>query len=317
MPEIKNFKKALRIIGIVLFIYILSRVNWPEFLEIFKEINVFYFLLGILLIIPSIFLRALRWRELVNSTGARISKKTLIAIFVKGLFLGVITPGKLGEFYRAKYLAQTTDVSLDKALFTVVFDKITELFVAAFLGILAILALSYFFDVNILLMGVILVPIVALGIYFMAKRGHSQKLLKFFLQIFLFDFLKKKAEVFFNGFFEEAKSLTKILIIKLFYYELLLYFLMVFVFFFMALSLGINIPLWYLCAMVPLVSIIAAIPISILGLGTREATFIFLFSLINLSLDQAVALSFLIMIWSIFSGLPGFILIYFPFKILK
>ena len=193
MPTKKNLKKALRIIGIVLFVYVLSRVDWPEFLKIFKEINIFYFLLGFLLIIPAISVRALRWRELVNSIGTRITKKTSIIIFTKGLFWGVITPGKLGEFYRAKYLTEQSNISLDKAFFTVVFDKTIELFTAVLLSIPAVLVLFYLFDVNILLIAMILVLVMILGTYFLVKRRPSQKLLKYLLQLFVFDSLKKRS----------------------------------------------------------------------------------------------------------------------------
>jgi len=315
--NLKNLKKALRIIGIVLFIYVLSKVNWPEFLEILREINIFYFFLSTLLIIPVIFIRTLKWRELTNSIGVRVPRKTLTLIFAKGLFLGIITPGKLGEFYRAKYLTERANVSLGKALYTVVFDKIIDFLSMAFIGILAILVLIYLFEVKMLLVAMILIFIIIFGIYLLIKREYSQKFLKLFFQIFIFDSLKKKAETFFNEFFEETKRLTRVLITKLFCYELVAYIFVVFAYFFMALSLGINIPLWYLCLIVPLVTIITAVPISVFGIGTREISFIFLLSLININLNQAVIFSFLIMFWSILSGLPGFILIYFPVKILK
>ena len=317
MPDRKNLKKVLRAIGVVLFIYVLSMVHWPEFLEILKKINVFYFLLGILLIIPAVSVRALRWRELVHSTDTRISPKTSIIIFAKGLFWGVITPGKIGEFARAKYLTEKSDISLDKALFTVVFDKITEFFMAAFLSIPAVLALFYLFKADVLSIALILALFITLGIYLLAKRGSNQRFLKPLFQIFIFDSLKKKAETFLDGFFEETKKITKTLIVKLFCYELVTYLLTALIFFSIALSLSVTIPFWYLCLMIPLITIIMALPVSILGLGTREATFIFLFAFINLSLNQAVAFSFLVMFWSIASGLPGFILTYWPMKIFK
>ncbi|PIS17427.1 MAG: hypothetical protein COT59_00725 [Candidatus Nealsonbacteria bacterium CG09_land_8_20_14_0_10_42_14] len=317
MPDKKFLKRGVRIIGIVLFVYILSKVNWPEFSDILREINIFYFILGILLIIPAVSIRALRWREIVNSLDAGISKKTSIIIFAKGLFWGVITPGKLGEFSRAKYLAEKSNISLDKALFTVVFDKLIEFFAAVFLSIPAVLALFYLFEVDVFLIMLILSLLVISGIYFLIKRESAQKVLKPLFQIFIFDSLKKKAEDFFHGFFEETKRLTRALIVKLFCYELVIYLLTLLVFFLMTLSLGITVPLWYLGLMIPLVSIVAVLPVSVFGLGTREAGLIFLFSLINLSLNQAVAFSFLIMFWSILSGVPGLILTFLPAKTLK
>lgn len=317
MPDVKKFKIVLRIIGIVLFIYVLSKVHWPELLEILKEINVFYFFLSILLIIPIIFIRALKWGKIVNSIEARIPVKILISIFAKGLFWGVITPGKLGEFYRVKYLVERTNVSPGRAFFTVVFDKIIDFFTLAFLSILAIFVLIYLFGAQMLSVAIILALMMIFGIYFLMKGEHGKKFLKLFLQVFIFDSFKKRAESFFDAFFEESKNLTKALIIKLLCYEFIVYVFLVFAYFFIALSLGINIPLWYLYLIVPLIAIIINLPVSVLGLGTREISFIFFLSFININLNQAVTFSLLTMFWSILSGLPGLTLIYFPTKILN
>ena len=300
----------MRLIGLVLFVYVLSKVHWSEFFRILREINPGYFFLGILLTIPALCLRALRWRELVLAVESRISPREAILIFAKALFWGVVTPGKIGELSRAKYLSQKNRLVLDKALFTVIFDKLTEFFFIAFLCFLALWALFYLFEVDLLWLGIILILLMSGTVYFLIKKERSLKLLRIFFRIFVFNSLRERAEAFFNGFFEQTRRVSRALMVKLFFYETAVYLLMFLVFFFMARSLGINAPVWYLALMIPPIIIIAALPISVLGLGTREAAFIFFFSLIDLNLNQAVAFSFLIMVWSLASALPGLILIY-------
>jgi uncharacterized protein (TIRG00374 family) len=77
-----------------------------------------------------------------------------------------------------------------------------------------------------------------------------------------------------------------------------------------ALSLSLNISYWYVLISVAISSLIAILPISISGLGTREATFIFLFSIINIVPEEAVSFSLLILAWTWLPILPGICLLY-------
>lgn len=58
-------------------------------------------------------------------------------------------------------------------------------------------------------------------------------------------------------------------------------------------GLGINVSLAHLGLVVPLSFVMQMLPISVNGFGVREATFGFYFSRLNLSLESALALSFL------------------------
>jgi len=73
-------------------------------------------------------------------------------------------------------------------------------------------------------------------------------------------------------------------------------------------SIGLSISYFELALIMSIVNLITFIPISISGLGTREASMIFLFKTIGLSTETAVSYSFLIFFTSyICGGLRGFI----------
>jgi uncharacterized protein (TIRG00374 family) len=75
------------------------------------------------------------------------------------------------------------------------------------------------------------------------------------------------------------------------------------------LALGIDIEFVILFAIVPVVILLGALPVSISGLGTRDAALIFFFSLSGLSSELAVSLSILIfMTVHIVMGLAGSLL---------
>jgi uncharacterized protein (TIRG00374 family) len=78
--------------------------------------------------------------------------------------------------------------------------------------------------------------------------------------------------------------------------------------FLIAKSIGLQISYFDLALIMSIVNIITFIPISISGLGTREASMIFLFKLIGLPTEAAISFSLLIFFaFFICGGLMGFI----------
>jgi len=79
-------------------------------------------------------------------------------------------------------------------------------------------------------------------------------------------------------------------------------------FYYLAISLDIKIYIIELLAISILVSFIQLLPISILGIGTRDITLIYFFHLNGLSTEMAVSLSFLVLFANIAATFPGLIL---------
>src|SRR3989337_2338488 len=58
-------------------------------------------------------------------------------------------------------------------------------------------------------------------------------------------------------------------------------------------GLGMDIPLAYYFLFIPLTTVISMLPISLSGLGIREGAFIFLFTMVGATKEQAITLSLL------------------------
>ena len=90
----------------------------------------------------------------------------------------------------------------------------------------------------------------------------------------------------------------------------LIYWVMVFsLAWYVAFVLGIEVSFSYLFIIMPMVTLVELLPISVSGLGTREATVIYFFSVVGIASVQAVGFSIAYLIAGTYlTSLLGFIL---------
>jgi len=306
----KNYYIYLRIIGLALFIYIIFNINIHELYLIFKKTNFFYFFLSIILLPISAFFGGYKWGILVNLKDSKASLKFLIEAHLKGLFLGIITPGRLGEFYRAKYLSEKTGSSLGRNFYTALVDRIMDIIITVAVSLLSIV--FFVFSVvdrqfAIILLGITSIIIfgVVIILFMLFEGGWTKKILNRMIATTSF---KKWGNIFIGDFFDSVKELSFFVFVRLLILALISYFLSVFIYFILALSLGLKITFLQLFFINALVWIILLFPITFLGLGTRDASYIFFFSILNIGASSAVAFSMLILFTGIILSIPGVIL---------
>jgi uncharacterized protein (TIRG00374 family) len=312
---IKNLRPAnfFRFFGLALFIYILSKINFSQLISEFSQVDIFYYFIALLLLVPAFSLRILKWRALIRTGETDIPIATLGSVLAKGVFLGFITPGKLGEFWQAKYLNEKSGLPLGNGFFAVIMDRITDVIVIIVVGTIAIFSLSFFDNktrmLGLLLFGFLLLALIT--IYFLIKRDYFKKTSGYILKFFLPASLKEKAGLFWDEFLESFQALDRKLLIKILIYGFLYYLVTVLIYYSVALSLGMQVPFWFLFFVIWLVWVILSIPITFMGLGTRESSYILLFSILGIGPSQAVAFSLLILLLNVILTIPGTMLFLF------
>jgi glycosyltransferase 2 family protein len=75
-----------------------------------------------------------------------------------------------------------------------------------------------------------------------------------------------------------------------------------------ALAVGIDVPLAYHFMFAPIIALVSMAPISFAGIGVREAAYVYLFSLVAVPAERALAASVLVQFTGLLSCLPGAIL---------
>ncbi|NIV40223.1 MAG: UPF0104 family protein, partial [Anaerolineae bacterium] len=72
--------------------------------------------------------------DLLQMQGIAYAYNDSFLVFMAGVFLGLVTPGRLGEMSKALYLKQDVDVPLSEGLASVLVDRLFDLYAILILG---------------------------------------------------------------------------------------------------------------------------------------------------------------------------------------
>jgi len=275
----KNIKRWLPIIGIALFVYILFKLDVGSIINVVANANINYLLIAILFVVLLFFPQTLKWWVIARKQKINVGFLEAFKINIIANYYGFITPSKLGAIVRAGYLKKYAG-GFAKGVSNFVLDKVLDLSSLFFLAIV----FSYIFrdKLQILNAGylILLFGVLIFALFVLIKKERS----KFFLGIVFRKFvpkkLKQKAKIAFDSFYEDMPSYGFLL--GVFLINILTWIMIYLISYFIGLSLGINLSFIYFLAILPIATVVAQIPITISGLGTREATMIGLFGLFNI-----------------------------------
>ncbi|MHB8051742.1 MAG: lysylphosphatidylglycerol synthase transmembrane domain-containing protein [Methanoregula sp.] len=297
----KSGIKILSLVGIALFIIILSRINLIALFDIFAHTNLVFLILALMVNCVAIILKSQKWKIIVNSVKPDFSLTESIKAFIVGFSFSTITPAKLGDFVKVLYINDDR-CGLGKCISTVVIDRLIDIILLFSIAFIGIYGFSVFYHIEILSISTIILIIVGIvaGLYVVLHRPLLSTLLKPFFNIFVPKHLKSKISLFYDDFFSGLFT---------FYYDRTRFFSSVvigviswippFIYgYLLALSIGIDPGVLFFVLVIPVLSLLDLLPISISGIGTRDVALIFFFSLKGISAEHAVAFSLLYLFMS-------------------
>jgi len=304
--KISNYlKKYSFLIGIILFIIILSRTNLGDIFNNIKNIKLEYLLLAMFLSLPMLFNKTLCWNYIKRKQGIKYNIKDSFLMYCSGLYIGILTPGRAGEIAKALYLKKD-GYSMGKSLVSTVMDRLSDFaFLLLFLFIGSLFLLTILQEqILILILGIILAIIVFLVTL---KIG----LIKWFINKLFNKLIPKKYQkswkLNFQDFINDLKNYKLkhyLIIFSITTFSWIFYYIQMYV---LATGLGINIPILYLAISVTVAGLITLIPISISGIGTRDASLLALLAPFAIATEQIIVFSALILLMSLFTALIGLI----------
>jgi len=120
------------------FLYLAFRkVDFAQMWDAFRTARYGYFIPAIGTIFLSHFLRAFRWRFLLDPVK-RIGTLSLFSALVIGYMANVFMPAHLGEFLRAYVLSRKRDLAMSTTFATIVIERIVDVFSLLVLMVLTI-----------------------------------------------------------------------------------------------------------------------------------------------------------------------------------
>ncbi len=294
-----RFRWVIRLLGLALFVAILFVVDVPHILSTLSKANFGLVALSIILVIPHLATKAWRWQVLLRSVGINISLLEASRLYAVGQAAGFLTPGQAGDAVKAVYL-RGAGYSLGRSLVTVVVDRLYDLLVVGGLAVWGIFVFGQVPQGQTAIIVLFVAAIVLLFVLF-SSRGWQGPLAKVITLLVPARFLKgRDAQTTL-----ESLVLPPAALVQSFAITVVSFVVSYFRSWLLFAALGLNVPIAYFLAATSIAGIAAILPVTVGGVGTRDAAFVVLFSMMGYGAESAVALSTLVLLHQVTNWVVG------------
>jgi len=301
--------KYAPLIGILILVLILFAVDLGQVIDSFSGADIWLILFSSVISLLAFLVMAYRWHLIIKSLGINYSLRDSIKSVLKGASLGAFTPGKVGELYKVKYLMKTCKKPGGLCFSTVIIDRLMDVFMLLLLGLVCSIFFAQLYVVELPIQLFAVIIILFIGACFLLINESILNMILLPLVRFI---VPKKAEGMSFHFREFQKGLKNMKVSALvagFSLTFLLWFLHIVGLHMRIMAFGINTDFSFAFLVLPIITLINLLPVSFSGLGTSQASFIFLFSFAAISPELAVAVSFVHIVVGVWiQALPGAIL---------
>lgn len=294
-----------RLLGIGLVVILLLRADLAGVSETLKAAHVGGLVGAFLLTLPMIFLKSTRWQSILMAQGIRMGTIPAYVSYLGGVFLGAVTPGRVGEFARVFHVTEHSDASRTLAFSSVLADRLFDLYMLLIVGATALALVTDGAIQLVVILAIVIgaiVPLAAVAsdtVFSWVEvpvqwcRTRVPR-----LPWKLFDLL-----VGVRGGLRAVNSRVMTLACVLTVASIGIFFAQSYL---IARSAGIDISFVTVCLVIALGSLIAILPVSISGLGTRDVVIVTYLGTQGINGDAALGYSLLIfLVLGVGSGLLG------------
>jgi uncharacterized protein (TIRG00374 family) len=274
----------LHLVGFILLYLVLRNFDWQQFGELFRSFTAFDFLSGFVLLVLVYLLKSFRWMLINRSFGVRLGFGTTLIFFLVSGFLSVITPGRLGEFAKIFFLQRKTGTSATVATSSVVLDRVWDVLILSLLGGISAVLVFGGFSLNYLTIGlivaffllslaIILFPVlVFIPVKFLFRK--KEQLLPEIERVY-HDWRSNAGRLFLPGFLLTLLAFLALALIPLIFTR----------------SLGQEIGIIPSVSAVSLSNMLAFLPVTVGGFGTRELVFSETWKVLGYAAEPAITIS--------------------------
>ncbi len=256
----RHVKTALKIvISLGILGFVLYKIDTAELFKVFSRVNLMYLIPALLFFAFSKLVAAYRLNKFLRCTGVEISDRFNIRLYMLGMFYNLFLPGGIGgDGYKIWLLNKRFDVKAKNIFWAILLDRV--------MGLLALFCLAAglaaFIPVPEMYRNLVwlLIPVSVAAFYIFIRLWFSKFLRIFFLTLG-------------QSFIVQVSQVISAL--------------------FILMSIGVFGELHEYIFVFLLSSIVAAFPMTIGGIGSREVTFLFGAELMQLDISNSIALSLL------------------------
>jgi len=288
----------MRLVGLLLLILLLKRADLRQVGAALASLEPASLILAMILVFPLVGIKALRWRLIIGHMGGGVPFREAFLLYMAGIFWGVLTPGRLGEFFKAQQIVPWSRLSLPVAVASVLADRVLDLMLLLLVGWWALVSLLAFPPWVRLLLAVAPLaaalmawPVFRRGGRRLGRRGASQGSTGLMGRLVAWLGEMGEGLLSLEGFVVWRGALLTVAAYSVFFFQGVL----------LAKGVGIHAPWHAVVRAVGLGGLVGLLPISIAGLGTRDATVVgylgFFQVPVEVSLGFSLAFSLVFSLW--------------------
>jgi uncharacterized protein (TIRG00374 family) len=294
------------VITAVLLFFLFRQVDKKSLFEIIKKSDKLLLFFAFLISSLNYILGFYRWHMLLKVLKINLSVKRIITSFSGGIFFNVFLPSTIGgDLVRSMDLSAHTQKPAE-ILSTVFLDRLSGYIGLVIVTLVALLFGWKFiedatvFGTLLFIVGLLIAVLLVLFNNFLYRKINS--MLNSADSGKIRDLLTNLHQKIY--YFREHKSVM----LKNIFISILIQTVAPLAFYFISLSLGIDTNIACFFIFLPIIGAITLLPISIGGLGLRDASTIFFFSKVGVSKDVSFAMSLISFFFLlVFAAIGGFI----------
>jgi uncharacterized protein (TIRG00374 family) len=284
---------AFRVFGLALLGVLLWRAELGQLAQTIGEADLSLVFASVALLFPLILLKTVRWQEILRAQAVRFDLRPAYLAYFGSIFIGFLTPGRLGEFVKALHVSRDCGVAQSRALASVLADRLFDLYALLIVGAVALVAVSAgATTVLAVIVTAVIVTVPLVLLMYDRAFGIVQRL----------DALgPRKMQDFSRRAFSwadevrlELRKLTGRRLVVAVLLTVVSYFLFFGQTYLLALALDLDVSYAKISFVTALGSLVTLLPISISGLGTREAVMIAYLGTMGVAHDAALGFSLLV-----------------------
>lgn len=284
----------LRITGLLILAFLLWKIDLRRMMAALSQADPFYVSIAVALNLPQIGLKAIRWRRLLASQNIEYPVSSALLSYFGSIFIGLLTPGRIGEFIKTWHVHHDCGVPKMRAFSSVLADRLFDLYALLLFGGAALLSKTVAHQKASLLgfagSAVLLVLPLLMFLHdglFAKVRAMGMRFGKLGTKLFA-------DESWLMNLRAGLKDLSTAAILGSTAFTVAAYALFFLQCHLLALAVKLNAGFLQTSFAVALGSLITLLPISISGLGTREAAIMAYLGSVGVSSEASLGYSLLV-----------------------
>ncbi len=294
-------------ISAILIWYLLSTTEFSAIYASLRSADPFWLLLAFVLLFVGKLITSYRWQVLLQAQGITIPLRMLIGSLFVGQFFSNFLPTTVGGDAVRIYDTAAYSKETARSVIAVFMDRLIGTFALAALALLALLAgLWLHADVSSFVW-LVVAAFVGCGIALLLVFNSTLAVrINQILRAWRLGKISDKIQKVFAAF--DMLKDKKAALLGAFLLSMLLQVNVVLHYYFISLSLGLDVSFFLYCIVIPLSLIILLVPVSINGIGLREGIYVFLLGGLGVAAQDAIALSWIAFLMVLSHGIIGGIL---------